>query len=88
MYNFLINKIGDFNVALWKPVTASGAEAGNLTFVTDGNHNPQASYCFQTPRMIYPWVKVDLELVLQVARIVFINTYDELLCKLINIKLS
>ena len=68
-------------MALWKPVTVSGAEAGNLTLVTDGNHNPQASYCFQTPRMTHPWVKVDLTLILQVARVVFINTYDELFCK-------
>ena len=68
-------------MALWKPVTASGAEAGNLTFVTDGNHNPQASYCFQTPSMIQPWVQVDLELELLVARVVFINTYDENLCE-------
>ena len=80
--NVYINEIGDFNVALWKPVTANGEEAGNLTFVTDGNHNPQANYCFQTPSMNIPWVKVDLTLLLNVVRVVLINTYDELLCKL------
>ena len=79
--NICITKTGDFNVALWKPVTAGRQEAGNLTFVTDGNHNPQASYCFQMPRMTHPWVMVDLTLVLQVARVVLINTYDELFCK-------
>ena len=71
-------------MALWKPATAKGEEAGNLTFVTDGNHNPQSIYCFQTPTMSYPWVKVDLTLVLRVARVVFINTYDEQLCKSIK----
>ena len=68
-------------MALWKPVTASGEDTGNLTFVTDGNHNPQASYCFQTPTMTSSWVMVDLTLELNVIRIVFINTYDEDLCK-------
>ena len=68
-------------MALWKPVTASGEGIGNLTFVTDGNHNPQSSYCFRTPTMTYPWVMVDLTLELNVMMVVFINTYDELLCK-------
>ena len=85
LFKIIFNVLGDFNVALWKPATTTGGEAGNLTFVTDGNHNPQSSYCFQTSTMHHPWVMVDLTLDFPVFRVVYINTYDEQLCELTHI---
>ena len=54
---------------------------GESSMVTDGNHNPQLSHCFQVFSIYYTRFYVDLGSDMPVSVVVFVNTYDEDSCK-------